>query len=274
MSILKQTAREYLPPILFRWLHNLRSGRIHFEGEYTNWQEAAASCTGYDAQNILEKVLQATLKVKRGEAAYERDSVIFDEIEYAWPLLAGLMWVAARNSGTLNVLDIGGALGSSYFQNRMFLDSLKGVRWNVVEQLHFVNAGNDYLNDGRLRFYPTIDSCLEENHPNIILLSSVLQYLENPSDILSRLHLCGATTLIIDRTPFATLCEHKLLIQRVPAKIYEASYPMWVFALPALLRALEENWRLVSKIPCTGEQFKASSGLRLSFEGILLEART
>ena len=39
--------------------------------------------SGYDSQLILDKVLTSTLKVKNGEAAYERDSVLFDEIQYA-----------------------------------------------------------------------------------------------------------------------------------------------------------------------------------------------
>ena len=59
---------------------------------------------------ILGKVLEATLKVKNGEAVYERDLVLFDHIEFYWPVLSGLMWVAARNNGRLNVLDYGGTL--------------------------------------------------------------------------------------------------------------------------------------------------------------------
>lgn len=77
-----------------------------------------------------------------------------------------------------------------------------------------------------------------------------------------------------NRTPVSTLCEHKLLIQRVPAQIYEAGYPMWVFGLPPLLRSLEKNWTLVSRIPCSDGQFKASNGLHFSFEGLLLETKT
>jgi putative methyltransferase (TIGR04325 family) len=70
--------------------------------------------TGYDSEIILEKTRDALLKVKNGEAAYERDSVLFDEIQYAWPLLTSLMWVAAQAKGILNVLDFGGSLGTTY----------------------------------------------------------------------------------------------------------------------------------------------------------------
>ena len=88
-----------------------------FEGSYSTWQEADALCNGYDNMDILEKVLSAILKVKNCESVYERDSVIFDQIEYSWPVLTGLMWAAAQNSGCLKVLDFGGSLGSSNLEN-------------------------------------------------------------------------------------------------------------------------------------------------------------
>jgi len=66
-------------------------------GNYSTWEEAVAASTGYDAKQILEKTKNALLKVKKGEAVYERDSILFNCIHYAYPLLAGLMWGAARS---------------------------------------------------------------------------------------------------------------------------------------------------------------------------------
>ena len=161
-----------------------------------------AKCFGYDDENIVSKVLEATLKVERGEAAFERDSVLFDEIEYSWPALAGLMWAAARNSGELNVLDFSGALGSDYFRNRKFLQGFAVVRWNVVEQVHYVLAGQEHIQDEWLRFYPSIDACLSDTQSNVVLLSSVLEYLPKPKMILSQLFKARIGVVIIDRTPF------------------------------------------------------------------------
>jgi len=92
----------------------------------------------------------------------------------------GIAGAAARNVGVLNVLDFGGSLGSSYFQNRELLKILPTIRWNVVEQAHYVKAGQTYIQDEQLRFYPSIHECLAENKVNAILLSSVLQYLSDP----------------------------------------------------------------------------------------------
>mgnify|MGYP005852803247 CR=1 FL=1 len=215
--------------------------------------------------------MAATLKVKHGEAAYERDSVLFAEIEYAWPMLSGLMSAAARNGGRLNVLDFGGALGSSYFQNRKFLQTLLDVRWNVVEQFHYVEAGRKHIQDKQLRFYQTIEECISENQPNVILLSSVLQYLASPIELLGKLNKVGASYLIIDRTPFSANGTDKLTIQKVPADIYSASYPMWIFSLSEFKQFLEVNWRLMASTLRPEGYARTTNGVEFMFQYPLLE---
>ena len=226
MTSLKSLALDWLPPAFVQWLRRRRSGGIFFEGNFSTWEDAATRGTGYDAKSILAKVLDATRKVKRGEAAFERDSVLFDEIEYAWPVLAGLMCAAARNGGRLNVLDFGGSLGSSYFQNRKFLQTLPDVRWNVVEQAHYVEAGQTHIQDQQLRFYKSIEECLGHNKPNVVLLSSVLQYVSEPYVLLGKLLDSQSETFILDRTCYLNQEGNQMIrLQNVPSSIYSASYP-------------------------------------------------
>jgi putative methyltransferase (TIGR04325 family) len=73
-----------------------KNSKYGWKGSYSNWQTAIQHSKGYNASNILQKIKGATLKVKTGEAVYERDSVLFEKIEYSWPLLASLMWVATK----------------------------------------------------------------------------------------------------------------------------------------------------------------------------------
>jgi putative methyltransferase (TIGR04325 family) len=272
MSVQNAAAREWLPPAFVRWIRQMSGGGIRFEGDFANWEEASARCTGYDAEEILAKVLAATLKVKRGEAAYERDSMLFEEIEYTWPVIAALMWAAARSGGRLNVLDFGGALGSSYFQNRKFLQPLPDVHWSVVEQPHYIEAGRKHIQEEHLSFYNSLEECLSENQPNVILLSSVLQYLESPNELIEKLNKVGALCMVIDRTPFSLHGENKLVVQKVPAAIYSASYPMWVFSLPGIRQLLEENWRLVASNLSPEGHVQTTSGFEFSFQGMLLES--
>jgi putative methyltransferase (TIGR04325 family) len=239
-------AREWMPPAVLRWLRKGRKGGIQFEGDYSNWEDADAQCTGYDSEEVLARVLESTLKIKRGEGAYERDSVVFEKADYAWPVLAGLMWAAASAGGRLNVLDFGGALGSSYFQYGKLLRRVPDVRWNIVEQEHYVRAGQRHVETKQLRFYPSIEDCQLECRPNLILMSSVLQYLRDPAQAIRAIAGVGAAYLLVDRTPFIDQEADRLVVQRVPRSIYRASYPMWVFSSRKFMETLGADWSLVA----------------------------
>ncbi len=270
MKYFRQLVSDWLPPIAMRAAARLRGRANLFHGDYPSWEDATSKCTGYSSPDIMAKVLDSTLKVKRGEAAFERDSVTFETIEYAWPVLSGLMWAAANNNGVLNVLDFGGALGSSYFQNKLFLNQLNTVRWNIVEQGHFVAAGKEYFETEELRFFSSIDSCLLSNKPNVILLSGVLQYLPAPYDLLEKLAVYTEACVIIDRTSFSTSAKDTLVIQKVPPSIYSADYPMWIFGKHDFFRFLETKWKTLASTPCPEGYLKTSNGLHFQFEGLLL----
>jgi len=223
----KYFIKSLLPPILFNVLQKYRTQKYGWKGDYLTWQQAKNASTGYDTDKIIDAVKNALLKVKKGEAVYERDSVIFDEIQYSWPLLAGLMFVAVK-LGEVKVLDFGGSLGSTYYQNKKFLDRIESVSWSIVEQERFVEAGKTEFEDNRLNFFHTVDECVIKNRPNVLLLSSVLQYIEKPYELLDDILKHDFEYILIDRNPFVNLRE-KITLQVVSPAIYEASYPCHFF---------------------------------------------
>jgi len=230
MNSIRPLVRELLPSEFFRGIRSILGKGIRFSGNYEYWDQAASLCSGYDSESILEKVLQATLKVKSGEAIFERDSVLFDEIQYSWPVTATLMWAAARNKGSLHVLDFGGSLGSSYFQNRKFLSELNELSWSIVEQRKIVSIGRDKIADGVINFFLDIDEYRSCCTPNFVLLSSVLQYLSEPFNLLVDIAKLDSKIIVVDRTPFAVDEKERIKIQHVPSNIYSASYPCWFFS--------------------------------------------
>jgi putative methyltransferase (TIGR04325 family) len=238
-SKLKDILKQFLPPIVFKL--RKKSSEISLTSNYASWNEASAESVGYDSEIILNKTKEALLKVKHGEAVYERDSVLFDEIQYAWPLLAGLMWVAAQSSGRLNVLDFGGSLGSTFFQNRAFLDGLPEVRWNIVEQQEHVKVGKEYFENDCLKFYNSIRACLAETQPNVAILSSVLQFLEYPYKILNDILNMGCNHVIIDRTPFWDGPTDSLCVEHVPPSIFSASVPSWIFSKSRICSEIQKR---------------------------------
>ncbi len=228
----------------------LRLKHIRFTGNYLDWNQALNHSTGYDAAVILERTRAALLKVSRGEAAYERDSVLFDKVEHAYPVLAGMLRASLRENGRLSVLDFGGALGSSYFQCRGFLDPVSDLVWSVVEQSAHVECGLREFASEQLRFHLRVEESLQQSRPNVLLLSSVLQYLPSPYAILADLLKHRISTVIIDRTALLTRDQDRLTVQTVPDSIYRASYPAWFLSESKLKEVFVScGYRNVAEFP-------------------------
>jgi putative methyltransferase (TIGR04325 family) len=265
---MKKNLKLLLPPIVLKKLK--RSGlfnNILWRGNYKSWQEATAHSSGYDSNEIIEKVKTASLKVKSGEAVYERDSVLFDKIEYAWATLASILWIYARESN-IKIIDFGGALGSSYYQNRKFLNSLQRVEWFIVEQKKFVEIGRESFQVDNLKFFFTVEDVLKENKINCLLMSCVLPYIKSPYDLLNKLLEYRIKYIIFDRMPFIAGDNDRLTVQSVPKSIYKASYPAWFFSEKKFLDTLLSEYTLIEEFPCLDE-----ATIESNHKGMLFELR-
>ena len=264
---LRQFIRDWVPPALRRLTRRF-SVQHMYSGDYGTWAGARANSLGYDAAAIFDRTRAAARKVRDGQAAWERDSVTFDESAAHWPVLACLLYVTALRKGRLCVLDLGGSFGSTWGQHRAWFDR-SDIQWRVVEQPHIVAAGRAEFTRGPLRFYETMDAACAEGVPDVILLSSVLPYLESPHSLLADIARQGFRHVIVDRTGFVRRGTDRLTVQHVPPEIYAASYPCWFFDRAALLRPFAANWRVVAEWPTDDE-----ADIDAAHGGFLLEKTT
>jgi putative methyltransferase (TIGR04325 family) len=237
-------------------------------GDYATWEEASKRSTGYDSALIAEKVKEALMKVKHGEAAFERDSVVFEKYEYSWPLLAGLNWIAAQGKGKLRVMDFGGSMGSLYFQYRKFF-SVLDVQWNIVEQKNFVEYGKKYFQDDRLRFHFTMQDCMNEWPVDVTILSSVLPYIQEPYKVLAEVIRLKPPFIIFDKMPFLKEGDKdRITVQRVHPSIYPATYPAWFFNERRFLDFLSPHYSLI-------EEFEGSDSANIPsvFKGFIFQRK-
>ena len=260
----KELVKDLLPPVLLRFITGFFYG---WHGNYSDWKTALSKCSGYDSRLILDKVKESSLKVKAGIVPFERDSVLFNEVQYSFPVLSALMWIALQNNGKLNVLDFGGSLGSSYYQNKIFFDSLQEVKWCVVEQSGFVEVGKETFSDEKLKFYYTMDECLGKNDIQVILLSSVLQYIENPYELLKTIIASRIKYVLFDRTQFIS-GNDRITIQKVNPSIYRASYPCWFLNKPKFKQFMSEEYDLVYEFISPGR-----ANIRSEFRGFLYKSK-
>jgi putative methyltransferase (TIGR04325 family) len=231
---------NFIPPPLLV-LYQKYWKKTGWFGDYSSWQAAEKDCDGYDSAAITARVVAATRQVRDGHAAFERDGVLFFEEELDKPLLNILGKIRANlGEKPLIVLDFGGALGSTYWQHRRVFDAWN-IRWIVVEQTHFVEIGQTEFENAQLTFAFTIEAACARETPHIVLLNSVLQYLETPYAFIEAAERQGIPSIFIGRTPTLEGQKDRITRQVVPQKIYEASYPSWIFSRYSLDNQLIMN---------------------------------
>ena len=248
-SSFRQIARSLLPPPLHRMLactvHRWGGGATVFTGNYASWRQAANAANGYDDARILERARAAMRRVKADGACFERDSIILPSPEYSFPALAAILRVAGESGGKLDVVDFGGALGSSYFQFRRFLHHVRPLRWAVVEQAHYVQCGRAEFGDDELSFHSTIQQAVSNRRRQLFLASSVLQYLPDPACFIDQLLEARFDYILLDRTAFHTGLKDRLSLQRNPDSLDRVSYPAWFFNEKSFLERFHGTYELV-----------------------------
>ncbi len=265
---LKRLLRAVLPAPLAAAL--VRRRRLRFSGPYPSWAAARTASRGYDDDAILTRMVEATRAVAAGRAAFERDTVLFTGPQHDPLLAAELAALASRRPAPLRVLDFGGALGSTWWQHRALFATLPPIEWHVVEQPAVAARGRAEFARPGLAFHDSLASALPAGPPDLVLAASVLQYLESPWTTLAELAALPAATWLVARTPFVDAAAADLLtVQHVPANIYRASYPAWVFpaksfAAFATARGLAIEWHA-----CDDGAFTAG-GVPFDFRTVIL----
>lgn len=264
-------------PFLLRTAKRLirltRYDSFMWSGDYPNWSAAMRRCTGYQADNILGRCRTALHEVQAGRAAYERDSLLFNDNRYCWELLTVAYQSALQNGGSLSVLDFGGALGSLYFQHRRWLTGIPSVAWHVVEQPHFVDCGQAEAEDGRLRFFHTIEESMAKSPPDVLLLSGVLQALEQPYAWAERFNNLNIPYIVLDRVAIVKDLDRDMLtVQKVAPHIYSASYPSWFFNEARFLEAFP-NYCLISAFQSQYDWNQWVGGRRCTWRGYVLHRK-
>jgi putative methyltransferase (TIGR04325 family) len=268
MSGVRGLVRDWLPPVLLGVYRRMRGESIAFRGNYPDWQAAQADSRGYADAVIVERVSQALLQVRAGAGAFERDGVVLPRQEYDFPLLAALLHVAATR-GRLHVADFGGSLGSTYFQHRELLRGIPDLRWDVVEQAHFVERGRAEFADAVLGFQFSLQDCLAAGQPNVVLLSSVLPYMPKPYELIAQVRASGAEFVLLNRTPALPGDSADLLaVQHVALAEYQTSYPAWLLGQARLFAAFAPEYRLVLEFE-SDEQWQVGAQRANAVGGLL-----
>ena len=266
---MRQFLKQILPPVAKRMLkYDFKYG---WHGNYASWEEASKNTTGYNAETIIERVRASALKVKNGQAVYERDAITFDQAPVYYPVLSALLYAASRNNNRLTVLDYGGSLGTLYYQHRKFLQNISELHWCIVEQPDFVKVGQQDFQDEQLHFFFTPEEAIKQYKPNIVLFESSLQYFPDPYATVQNLMQYNIPFFFIDRIAFSPDANDRLTIQKVPPAFYDASYPCWFPSKEKFMQLMSKQYSLLGSFK---SGFTLQLGLQeLDYEGMWFELK-
>lgn len=213
--------------------------KLFYFDEFATWEEGEAACDkyglGYQSDTIFEQVKAATQIVRNNEGVYEQDGIVYNKLLINYELMSSFMYICAKD-GYLNVIDFGGSLGSTFFRYRNVFSKLN-VKWTVIEQKHFVDYGKEEVPEVQFKYY--LEEC--EDDSNVVLLSGVLSYLENPYEILDRIVSKKIKYIIVDEQAFSKEDVDIIRLQNVPESIYKAVYPARLFSLTKFSDFFKKN---------------------------------
>lgn len=235
-----------------------------FDDSCGSFANAQAQSTGYDDETINSRALAAATEVIEGRGAFERDGVVFTEPEPRMPVVDALN-SAVRDMQAMRVLDIGGGLGSSFWQNKDHLEATS-VEWHVVEREELITLART-LPEHPVRYRSDLKTALTEPW-DAIVLSSVLQYLPEPHALLRQVSTSACHTVVIDRTPMHPGEEDIACIQRVPAHIYPGSYPAWILSSTRIDEDLSSR-RITQRFPGIEPTMQTTRGVRFTWQGLV-----
>lgn len=239
---MKELAKSLIPPVLLNFITGFFYG---WSGNYSSYSEAKNKSNGYDQDNILEKVKKATRQAVISADCYERDGVLFKSGTYHYALLSSLAFIHLKKKSKINLIDFGGSLGSLYWQHRQMIVPELVNSWNIVEQEHFVQLGRDEFENEVLKFHYTIQDGMAISEVDLMILSSVIQYLEDPDAFLDDVLELGLPYLFIDRSAFTSSSKNRLTVQKVHPSIYKGSYPCWFLSYDKFMDKLLTRYEVV-----------------------------
>ena len=234
-----------------------------------SWEIASAKSVGYESPNVVLPVAK-----KAGLLREQIRSTPYVDSrcqQIATAMLHCLAELGFEKHRVLRVLDFGGAGGEYFYYFRKIAPNIK-IEWIVLETPALVRAMKDQENsaDESISWVDLIEEPL--TYFDVVLLSSVLQYIEKPLNILEELAK-RTNFIIINRLPLITKHKSIVAVQRTYTSGKRGSHPAHFFNEEDMIATLSEygtislRWFVPEDQPVVGWHAYPNQGLVLQISG-------
>ncbi len=245
---------------------------------YESFEQALADSNSYEDPRLIEVVRE---KTKRYRDALANSSRTIESRQTAQNLF---VLSHVQPDRALNVLEVGGACGASYFEIKHLLPN-RIAQWSIVETPAMAAAGAHLNADPSLSFHADLAGAATHlNSRDLAIAQGVLQYAGDPVALLGALFELQFSYVYITRTAVADLASPTFIIQdtelaahgpgRLPnAPAGKSTQPMTLVSFDSLLSTVPANYEIVFKFAESEDRVMAIDNRRVTARDVGFLAR-
>jgi putative methyltransferase (TIGR04325 family) len=205
-----------------------------------SWGDATSRSSGYQSPQTINSLIGSDPVSEQNHVSENLIGSRFQQVASAF--LEGV--ASAQLQTTIRVLDIGGGLGEYFFLLEKIVPSLT-VHWTIVETSAVCElAIRTVPAQTNLVWTDSVDHA--EGNFDIVLMSSVIQYVENPYELLN-IGIEKSNFLILNRCPLTESKKGVVCIQRPGFFESKGSYPVHMLSEAQLINHLRGQGEILSR---------------------------
>lgn len=243
-----------MPGLLSRVTSKISPHRAEYQyKQYESFEQALADSNSYQDPRLIEVVREKTRNYKEALVNNVKPAITTRQT-------AQNMFVLSYSlpHRAINVLEVGGACGASYFETQVMLPG-RISHWSIVETPAMAAAGRSLNTDPNLSFHSDFASAaMQLKSRDLAIAQGALQYASDPLQTLKDLFALEISYVYVTRTavtnveaPIFTKQETELAAHG-PGVLPNApngssSQPLTLVSYNALASAIPSNYELIFK---------------------------
>jgi putative methyltransferase (TIGR04325 family) len=246
---------------------------------YDSFESALRDSDSYEDPRLIEVVKKKTLRYRETLVSGHRPAIQSRQLVQN---LFVLSFVDPQRP--LNVLEIGGACGASYFETTTMLPA-RIRHWSIVETPAMAAAGQSLNDDPKLSFHSDLASAAKRlESRDLAVAQGALQYAGNPLEVLKDIFALEPSYVYVTRTavtnvhsPIFTKQDTDLSAHGpgilANARAGKSSQPMTLVNYDVLISAIPPNYEIVFEFDESDERLVSIAGRSVRIRDVGFLAR-
>lgn len=239
MRMKRQLIKQIVPPILARLyassaikVKGVRRRDYNWEGIYERYADVPVRGSGHNSDDWVNATLEYTMNVIQASQIH---STIPKEVAGDNAFLPMLASIVCQKRGAVKVLDFGGGMGIAYIHLMHSALGSPRVEYHIVEAENICRAGPLlFSGDRKVQFHKSLP---DVSDVDIVYMSSVLQYIEDYTDLLRSLCAYQSRYFLFSKLSAGDIPTYASAQMNLPGSVI----PYWFININELINIMAQG---------------------------------